>query len=228
MFDGGTIDVGGGEQASWAAEAWQDLHRRLKANHQQRSRLDARELDLLLEAEEAALHRRLGHPSLVEYMMAELDCTRHTANGTLRVAHELVDLPLIDREFHDGALSWTKVRELTRVATCETEEAWLDAIEGMGAHQVQRRVRGYRKGSLPSDPPDPSLATEWVGLEVSARMAARWRQMRTELDDEADRHLTDEELCERLCRRATTAVSGEDTVTRPAFQLAFKTCPDCE
>ncbi len=82
-------------------------------------RLDARELDLLLEAEETRLFRRLGHPTMAAYMVAELECSRHTANEKLRAAHELIDLPAIAGGFRAGALIWTKVRELTRVATAE-------------------------------------------------------------------------------------------------------------
>jgi hypothetical protein len=48
-------------------------------------------------------------------MVAELECSRHTANEKLRVARELQDLSAVRAEFHAATLSWTKVRELTHL-----------------------------------------------------------------------------------------------------------------
>src|SRR3954467_13573508 len=79
--------------------AWRDLYLRLKANHQIRIRCDAREAPMLREADEMSLHVALGYPTLADLVMAELDCSRHTANEKLRVAHELLELPLIDEAF---------------------------------------------------------------------------------------------------------------------------------
>src|SRR3954462_2097144 len=151
-----------------AEPAWRDLYRRLKANHQIRIACDAREAPMLREADELALHVAIGYSTLVELVMAELDCSRHTANEKLRVAHELLELPLIDQAFRAGEISWSKVRELTRVATAETEDEWLDAIEGKAAHEVQQLVKGHDRGARPSDAPDPQRIAEWVGLEVAA------------------------------------------------------------
>src|SRR4051812_50005370 len=88
-----------------AEPAWRDLYRRLKANHQIRIRCDAREAPMLREADEMSLHVALGYSTLAELVMAELDCSRHTANEKLRVAHELLELPLIDEAFRAGEIS---------------------------------------------------------------------------------------------------------------------------
>jgi hypothetical protein len=125
-------------------------------------------------------------------------------------------------------MSWASVRELTRVATAETEERWLDAIEDKRAAQVQKMVKGLKKGALPGDRQDPKLMTEWVGLEVPAAVAAMWRQMRIALDDEAGRRLTDAELCEEIAKRATTEVRAPGEVPRPGVQIAITTCRQCK
>src|SRR3954452_12665750 len=151
----GATATGATTTASAAEPAWRDLYLRLKANHQIRIRCDAREAPMLREADEMSLHVALGYPTLADLVMAELDCSRHTANEKLRVAHELLELPLIDEAFRAGEVSWSKVRELTRVATPDTEDEWLDAIEGKSAHEVQQLVKGHDKGARPSDPADP-------------------------------------------------------------------------
>jgi hypothetical protein len=165
------------------------------------------------------------------YMERELACSRHTANEHLRVAHELVDLPMIAAEFRNGELPFTVVRELTRPATEATEGAWLDAIRGMSAGQVQQLVKGRKKGDLPSARPDPKLIKEKIFVEVSAETYAMWRQARIALDDEAGERLSDDALIQTMCKRACEPVpAGTDTggVPRPGFQICVSTCKECK
>ena len=178
MFEGGVIEVNCElVRLNWEQD-WKELHARLKSIDVRRSQLDAEEMELLFEAEDTGLYRRLGHPTMTAYMVAELDCSVHTANEKLRVSRELFELPLTDAEFREGTLNWTKVRELTRVVTEDTENEWLDAIEGKTSTEVQQMVRGLKKGARPGDRPDLSTVKEWIGLEVTPQMAAMWRQMR--------------------------------------------------
>jgi len=227
MFDGGTITIEGLPLTVSRDEAWMELHAALQGIGVKRAKLDARELELLLEAEETRLFRRLGHPTMAAYMVAELECSRHTANEKLRVAHELIDLPEIARRFRAGALSWTKVRELTRVATAETEDDWLEAICGVDGSQVQQMVKGFAKGARPTDRRDPDLIEELIGLRVPPVIHALWRQMRGAMDGEAGRRLSDAELAEQLCKRALLPAT-EDGHTRPLFQIAVTTCRVCK
>jgi hypothetical protein len=84
MFDVETnaIAVGGELLVERRAEPWQELHAALKNIGVKRARLDAKELDLLFEAEEMGLFRRLGYPTMQAYMIAELECSRHTPRCT--------------------------------------------------------------------------------------------------------------------------------------------------
>jgi Domain of unknown function (DUF222) len=227
MFDAGTITIEGLPLTVSRDEAWMELHAALQGIGVKRAKLDARELELLLEAEETRLFRRLGHPTMAAYMVAELECARHTANEKLRVAHELIDLPEIARRFRAGALSWTKVRELTRVATADTEDEWLEAIRDVDGSQVQQMVKGFAKGARPTDRRDPDLIEELIGLRVPPVIEALWRQMRVAMDGEAGRRLGDAELAEQLCKRALMP-AAENGHTRPLFQIAVTTCRVCK
>lgn len=67
------------------------------------------------------------------------------AREKVRVAHALEKLPRISAAMERGALSYSKVRALSRVASEATEEYFLDiALHGTASH-VEKLVRGYRR-----------------------------------------------------------------------------------
>ena len=67
------------------------------------------------------------------------------AREKIRVAHALEKLPLISASMARGALSYSKVRALSRVATPETEDTLLMiALHGTASH-VEKLVRQYRR-----------------------------------------------------------------------------------
>ena len=67
------------------------------------------------------------------------------AREKVRVAHALEKLPRVSAAMERGALSYSKVRALTRVADAATEDYFLDiALHGTASH-VEKLVRGYRR-----------------------------------------------------------------------------------
>ena len=69
-----------------------------------------------------------------------------TARERVRVARALGALPAIDSALGSGALSYAKVRALTRVATPQTEGKLLHMAVYATASQLERICRGYRSG----------------------------------------------------------------------------------
>jgi len=67
------------------------------------------------------------------------------AREHVRVARALGTLPLLSHALARGELSYAKVRELTRVATPETEERLLAVGRTGTAEHVERIVRGWRR-----------------------------------------------------------------------------------
>ncbi len=189
--------------------------------------LEAEEAGYLLEAEETRLYRRLGYTSMLIYMERELHYGPHAANERLRVARALIELPLIAELFGDGELCFSAARELTRVATPATEEAFLRKAQGKTAHQVQQMVAGLKLGDCPDAEPDPRRIKHRIVIEVSAETYAAWRRTRAALDDERGERMSDDELLQTLCRAATEARSTTD-VARPAVQTAVTTCKACK
>jgi len=67
------------------------------------------------------------------------------AREKVRVARALADLPRIGAAMQRGALSYAKVRALTRIATPENEPRLLDLALAGTAAQVERVVRAWRR-----------------------------------------------------------------------------------
>lgn len=63
------------------------------------------------------------------------------AREKVRVARRLTELPKIDSAFSTGALSYSKVRAMTRVATIETQDFLLMIAEAGTANHMELLVR---------------------------------------------------------------------------------------
>jgi Domain of unknown function (DUF222)/HNH endonuclease len=69
----------------------------------------------------------------------------HTGEELLRVGEALRTLPHIDAAFAAGRLSFDSARELSRVATAEDEDLWLDIAASASGAQLARICRACRR-----------------------------------------------------------------------------------
>jgi len=203
---------------------WQALHRRLRGIAKRRAILDAEEAQCLREADKLKLWRRLGYIHMGEYLERELGYGPQVGGERMRVARELAELPLIEASLGDGALPYSAVRELTRIATAATEAEWLDAARGKNLRQIEALVSGRKRGDRPRDPTNPDLVPRVVRLELSPPVFALFRQVQSALADELGGRLDDSSLVELLCRRA---LDGGGSSERPAHQIAITVCESC-
>jgi len=81
---------------------------------------------LVRQFDERAGYLRWGLDNGAEWLAWRCDLSLITAKEKLRVAHALKNLAAIAASFSQGELSYTKVRELTRVATGDSEQNLLD------------------------------------------------------------------------------------------------------
>ena len=89
------------------------------------------------------------------------------AREKVRVARALPGLPLISAAMQRGAVSYAKVRAITRVATPETEQRLLDvALAGTASH-VERIVRAWRRT-------DRVIAAEQADARHLSRHLTTW------------------------------------------------------
>src|SRR5262249_37617888 len=82
-----------------------------------------------------------GARSCVEWITDKVGMGRRGARERLRVARALTHLPLISRAMADGALSFSKVRAVVRIATAENESGLLELARQNTAAQVESAVR---------------------------------------------------------------------------------------
>jgi len=116
--------------ANLKVEKWQLLHQQLRAIVKRRAVLDAEEARCLREAVAMQLWQQLGYVHMGEYLEREMGYGPKLGAERLRVAGELGALPRMEACMTAGELSYSAVRELTRIATGETE---LRGITGYAA-----------------------------------------------------------------------------------------------
>jgi hypothetical protein len=203
---------------------WEQVDRRLREYSRHRSSLDAAEAFDLVRAEQLKIYMLFGYVTLYEYMERVLGYGPHAARERMRVARALATLPETTAALARGALTYSAVRELTRVATAETEGDWLARAEGLVVNQVERLVANHRPGALPDDPVDPELRPRVVRLELPLEIYALWRQARMVVATERGAEISDADFVETICRGAIAPGSGE---SGPAHQIAYQQCPDC-
>ncbi len=104
----------------------------------------ARLLDLIREFDARGGWNN-GFPSCAAWLTWRIGLAPGAAREHVRVARALGTLPRLARALACGELSYSKVRELTRVATPETEERLLAVGRAGTAEHVARIVRGWRR-----------------------------------------------------------------------------------
>ena len=108
-------------------------------------------LELIREFDKQQYWAELGFQSCAHWLNFKCGFGMNAARERLRVAHALAELPKIDEAFSRGALSFSKVRAMTRVAD-ESNEAYLLMVATHGtAHHVERLVSQVRRAKKLQD-----------------------------------------------------------------------------
>jgi hypothetical protein len=225
-----------GVEAAWCgvdsndarAETCARLHRRLKRIVKARGALDAQEAAALRDAESIRVWRHYGYSSLLEYMELEMGYSPRMALERVRVAKAIVELPVIAQKMEQGDLSFSAARELTRVATADTEEEWVEAVADKNAQQVQELVSGHEPGDKPTDPIDPKLRTCRIRyVDIKPETKALLRQARAIVEAELGERVDDDAFLRALARSIVDS-TGASPRTKPTYQIAVMTCDHCK
>ena len=101
-------------------------------------------LVLIREFDERAGWLKWGLSSCTQWLHWRCDLSLSAAREKIRAAHALKGLPEISTAFASGALSYSKVRALTRVATSDNESSLLSFAMTTTAARVEERCRQIR------------------------------------------------------------------------------------
>lgn len=83
--------------------------------------------------------------SMVEWLAWHCRTSRVTAAQYCRTASALIELPVIQERFAAGALSYSQVRALVKVATPANEASLVELSEYMTANQLERVTATYQR-----------------------------------------------------------------------------------
>ncbi len=121
-----------------------DLGERCAGAYMQADALQYQAMRLLVEFHRREGWRDTGFSSTAEWLAWRIGIRSGAARERVRTALALDELPQISEAMEGGALSFTKVRALTRVATPDTEGTLLDLAQAGSASNLERIVRGWK------------------------------------------------------------------------------------
>ena len=231
MLRDGSVEV----EATWCGverevgyeQRCDKLHRTLRRIVKARGALDAQEAAALREAQQLHLWRRYGYSSLLEYMELEMGYTPRAAMERLRVAQAIEELPQIAEALTQGDLSFSGARELTRVATPETEQQWLEAAADKNVREVEELVSGRTRGQRPTDPADPKLKKRVLRYDVNAETVAIVQQAKQLLERECGERFDDNQLMRAFARMVIDGTHAPERTKAP-YQIAVTICEACK
>jgi hypothetical protein len=108
-------------------------------------------LTLVREFDEQEGWKHLGFHSCAYWLNFKCGMDLNTARERIRVAHALGRLPQIDSRFAAGAVSYSKVRAMTRIANEGNEDYLLMVATHGTAHHVEKLVQKYRRAKRLQD-----------------------------------------------------------------------------
>ncbi|MHC9543747.1 MAG: HNH endonuclease [Vulcanimicrobiota bacterium] len=95
------------------------------------------------------IYREFGCSNIYHYATSHLALGEHTIAEMVRTGKALEHLPLLSKAYEEGEISSTHVREITRVATPETENFWYEVAKKSTTRQIEKLVAFSPKGGLP-------------------------------------------------------------------------------
>jgi len=133
-------------------------------------------------------------------------------------------LPALERALASGEISWSAVRELTRVAVRETEQEWLAFARGKTLRQLEQVLASKHWGDTPASPPDLSARRHILRFDVAAETFALFRDAMSELRRRTAAALDDDSA---LLEMARCVLGGPREEGYASYQVVLSVCPEC-
>lgn len=118
-----------------------ELHRRLTGLQRLEDRVRFEFLRVLGALDAGRGYQELGYVDTKAYLMREYGISRSHALELVRVARKLDEIPTLAGALEQGEIHWSDLRVASRVATAETDGAWLGYVKAHSFEQLQREVK---------------------------------------------------------------------------------------
>ncbi len=127
----------------------EEVHKRALASRKLYGKAQKALTFWIVEMDERELYKDFGCSNIFQYATRYLSLAERTIAEMLRTGRALAQLPLLSEAFEKGQISSSHVREISRVATAETEQFWYDTARAKTVREVEKLVAFTPRGGLP-------------------------------------------------------------------------------
>ena len=187
------------------------------------------------EVQNRRMYRQLGHASLQLYATGGLGFSNNRYWQFRKLADDLERLPVLREAVAAGTVGWTKAQQVARVATAETQVAWVAKAAACGRRELAVAVKAARRCeasaqlSLTPAPPAPPAAAlpTTISLRADGLQLARFEALIEKAHKlglvaaGADRLDVILDGLEALVAATAAPTHG------PAAQVIVHKCPEC-
>ncbi|MBX3172309.1 MAG: HNH endonuclease [Candidatus Eremiobacteraeota bacterium] len=171
-----------------------------------------------------------GCSSAVHYGILQLGLPPKEARRLICIARELESLPYLRQSANQGQIEWSKLREVVRVATPETEREWGRLCRVRTYAEIENLVARSERGEIPADQPTRSgprselrchfepdqMAVLERGLQLMCQLAGRALSMAEAIEllfaEKLAEHAVDEQQLEQVRLEATRDLGWSDVI----------------
>jgi len=146
-------DLAGKASADLPTLSAEELHLYLLKAFTIGNRAKRKLIDGLLHLHESRFYLLLGYSSIFQYAEKFFGYQRTETYEALRVGKALRSLSRSAAAFRDGTISYSSLREITRIASEETEGTWLEFARGKSCRALKAEVEDAlkKKRKLPRE-----------------------------------------------------------------------------
>lgn len=203
---------------------WKTAHAAILELAQRKDTYDADEAPWFVAGLRTRVWQHFGYASYIEYLAIVFGYSPKVALDRIRVAEALSKLPGLSDDLRAGVFKWSAIRELTRVALPETEDAWRHAARGLPVKEIERLVSGRERGDLPTDPKRREVTTQRVVLELSPETYATYKEAVAQIRKHSDGEITEEDALLEMSRQV---LKGAGDAKEPSYQIQLTVCSEC-
>ena len=191
------------------------LDREIAGLAKARRRLLAKIAGLLLEMKRGKHFKAFACANLADYAASRLEFSAWKTRDLVELAERAESLPEIRAAFESGDVHWTKLRAIARVASVETERAWLAKAAALSARQLEVAIAG-------------AAAKVRIVLELSVTEAADLEDAVRALRQERGECCSREQAVIALVKRGAGDGSASASANaRPPFRTVIYRCEGC-